>query len=62
MMEDASGNEVKSRGKTCRVWKSARMVIQQRQIPLIDRLVRQPGDGFAFFRKHGFFSDLGCRS
>jgi len=62
MMEDTSGNEVKSTGKTCRVWKSARMVLQQRQIPLIDRLVRQPRDGFAFFRKHGFFSDLGCRS
>jgi hypothetical protein len=38
------------------------MIIQQRQIPLIDRLVRQPRDGFAFFSKHGFFSDLGYRS
>jgi hypothetical protein len=34
------------------------MVIKPRQIPLIDRLVRQPRDGFAFFSKHGFFSFL----
>jgi hypothetical protein len=34
------------------------MVLQQRQIPVIDRLVRQPRDGFAFFSKHAFFSFL----
>src|SRR5258708_5094570 len=36
----------------------AGMVIEQRQVPLIDGLVRLPGDGFAFFREHVSFSFL----